>query len=37
MFFDDTTMFFKYKDLGVLYITINIELAKISQWLKLNT
>ena len=34
MFADDTTLFFKHKDLGVLYTTINVELAKISQWFK---
>ena len=36
MFVDDTTLFFKHKELGVLYTTINVELAKISQWFKLN-
>ena len=36
MFADDTTLFFKHKELGVLYTTINVELAKISQWFKLN-
>ena len=36
MFADNTNLFFKHKKLGVLYTTINIELAKISQWLKLN-
>ena len=29
-------LFFKHKELGVLYTTINVELAKISQWFKLN-
>ena len=33
---DDTTLFFKHKELGVLYTTINVELVKISQWFKLN-
>ena len=37
MFTDDTNLFFKHKELGVLYTTINIELAKIFQWFKLNT
>ena len=36
MFADDTILFFKHKDLGVLSTTINVELAKISQWFKLN-
>ena len=36
MFVDDTTLFFKHNELGVLYTTINVELAKISQWFKLN-
>ena len=36
MFADDTNLFFKQKQLGVLYTTINIELAKIYQWFKLN-
>ena len=36
MFADDTNLFFKHKKLGVVYTTINIELAKISQWFKLN-
>ena len=36
MFADDTTLFFKHKELGILYTTINIELAIISQWFKLN-
>ena len=36
MFTDDTNLFFKQKELGVLYAAINIELAKISQWFKLN-
>ena len=36
MFADDTTLFFKHKELGILYTTINVELAKISQWFKLN-
>ena len=36
MFADDTTIFFKHKELGVLYTTINVELAEISQWFKLN-
>ena len=36
MFSDDTTLFFKHKKLGILYTTINVELAKISQWFKLN-
>ena len=36
MFADDTTLFFKHKELGVLYTTINVELVKISQWFKLN-
>ena len=36
MFADDTTLFFKHKELSVLYTTINVELAKISQWFKLN-
>ena len=36
MLADDTTLFFKHKELGILYTTINVELAKISQWFKLN-
>ena len=36
MFANDTNLFFKHKELGDLYTTINIELAKISQWFKLN-
>ena len=36
MFADDTNLFFKHNELGVLCITINIEFAKISQWFKLN-
>ena len=36
MFADDTNLFFKHNELGVLYTTINIELAKISQWFNLN-
>ena len=36
MFADDTTLFFKHKELGILYTTINVELAKISHWFKLN-
>ena len=29
MFADDTNLFFKHKELGLCYTTINIELAKI--------
>ena len=36
MIADDTTLFFNHKELGVFYTTINVELAKISQWFKLN-
>ena len=36
MFANDTNLFFKHKELGDLYTTINIELAKIVQWFKLN-
>ena len=36
MFANDTTLFFKHKELGILYTTINFELAKIFQWFKLN-
>ena len=36
MFADDTTLFFKHKELSVLYTTISIELARISQWSKFN-
>ena len=36
MFVDDTTLFFKHKEWGILYTTINVELAKISQWFKFN-
>ena len=36
MFADDITLFFKHKEFCVLYTTINVEVAKISQWLKLN-
>ena len=36
MFAEDTNLFFKHKELGVLYTTINIELAKIFKWFKLN-
>ena len=36
MFADNTTLFFKHKELSVLYTTINVELAKISQWFKLS-
>ena len=36
MFVDDTNLFFKHKELGVFYTTINIELVKIAQWFKLN-
>ena len=35
-FADNTTLFFKHKELGVLCTTINVELSKISQWFKLN-
>ena len=31
MFVDNTTLFFKHKEVSVLYTTINVELAKISQ------
>ena len=34
MFADDTNLLFKHKELGLLF-TINIELAKISQWFKI--
>ena len=36
MFANDTTLFVKHKELGILYTTINVELAKISQCFKLN-
>ena len=36
MFADDANLFFKHKELGVLYTTNNIELAKIFQRFKLN-
>ena len=36
MFADDTNLFFKHKEWGVLYTTINIELTKITPWFKLN-
>ena len=36
MFANDTNLFFKHKELCVLDATINIELAKISPWFKLN-
>ena len=37
MLADDTNLFFKHKELDVLYAIINIKLAKISQWFKLNS
>ena len=36
IFADDTKLFFKHKDLKTLSFTINSELLKISNWLKLN-
>jgi hypothetical protein len=36
MFADDTNLFFKHKNLNVLYDIINNELSKISKWFKLN-
>ena len=35
MFSDDTNLFFKHKNLEILYNIINCELAKISHWFKL--
>jgi hypothetical protein len=36
MFADDTNLFFKHNNITVLFDMINIELANISQWFKLN-
>ena len=36
MFADYANLFFKRNDLGVLYATINIDLAKMSQWFRIN-
>ena len=36
MFAYDTNLFFKHKELSVLYTTSNIKLTKTVQWFKLN-